>query len=156
LVGICVSRSGETELKFQLPPRRQDSYFIDPKGHLEMQPWLDRFQKLAKAKNDPFRFSLHRVARCPYQNYHKHDDDNTRDQSPGETRQMKIVNDGRLAVHAGPRGRTSTERKQVNCIGKMKVAVSDSSSNASVIQSSVLAAQHSIQNPFSAAATVNL
>jgi hypothetical protein len=124
-----------------------------------MQPWLDRFQKLAKPKNDPFRFSLHRVTRCPYQNHHKHDDDNTRDQSPGETRQMKIVNDGRLAVHAGSRGRTSTERKQVNRIGKMKVAVSDSSvrsSNASVIQSSVLAAQHSIQNPLSAAATVNL
>jgi hypothetical protein len=72
-----------------------------------MQPWLHRFQKLAKAKNDPFRFSLHRVARCPYQNHQKNDDDNTGDQSRGETRQMKIVNDGRLTVHAGSRGRTS-------------------------------------------------
>src|SRR5262249_62045225 len=96
-----------------------------------MQPWLDRFQKLAKAKNDPFRFSLHRVARCPYQNHQKNDGDNTRDQSRGETRQMKIVNDGRLTIHAGSPGRTSpkpfsTERKQVNCSGKAKVAVSGS------------------------------
>src|SRR5215472_10603629 len=134
-----------SELKFQLPPRRQDGYFIDPKGQLEMQPWLDRFQKLAKAKNDPFRFSLHRVAPCPYQNHQKNEDDNTRDQSRRETRQMKIVNDGRLAIHAGSRGPTSfqtfsTERKQVSCSGKAKVAVSDSfgrSGNASVIQSSM-------------------
>ena len=83
-----------------------------------MQPWLDGFQKLAKPKNDPFGFSLHRVARCPYQNHQKNDDDNTGDQSRGETRQMKIVNDWRLAVHAGRAGAPpsrpfSTERKQV-------------------------------------------
>ena len=53
---------------------------IDAERKFEVQTGLDRLQKLAKAKDYPFRLRLHGVERCPCENEQQNDRDDAGDQ----------------------------------------------------------------------------
>ena len=104
LVVICVARSSEAELKFQLPARWQDSDFIDAEGEFEMQTRLDRFQKLSETQNDGFGFRLHCIIRCPGQDNEEDDRGDGHDRPHRNARHMRhlrSMNGGRLIGHRG-------------------------------------------------------